>query len=141
VLTDIRALADQFLILFPNINTTLISPLWLLRVREHERERTIRKQPCYGNISYSHAYSSDIKVASHTIYNVYKLSLQVYKQGTAERMDECALDNIVEDICSFLMKHVIPREGKYHDDESQLSMPQFWVLTEIGKLKFTKDGY
>jgi hypothetical protein len=67
--------------------------------------------------------------------------LQVYKQGTAERMDECALDNIVEDICSFLMKHVIPREGKYHDDESQLSMPQFRVLTEISKLKLTKEGY
>ena len=34
-------------------------------------------------------------------------------------MDEHALDNIVEDICSFIMKHVIRREGKYHDDESQ----------------------
>jgi len=45
-------------------------------------------------------------------------------------MDERALDNIVEDICSFLMKHVIPREGKYQDDESQLSRPQFRVLTE-----------
>ena len=39
------------------------------------------------------------------------------------------------------MKHVIPREGKYHDDESQLSRPQFWVLTEISKLKLTKEGY
>jgi len=56
-------------------------------------------------------------------------------------MDECALDNIVEDIYSFLMKHVIPREGKYHDDESQLSMPQFRMLTEICKLKFTKEDY
>jgi len=37
-------------------------------------------------------------------------------------MDERALDNIVEDICSLLMKHVISREGKYHNDESQLSM-------------------
>lgn len=56
-------------------------------------------------------------------------------------MDERALDNIVEDICSFLMKHVIPHEGKYHDDESQLSRPQFRVLTEISKLKLTKEGY
>ena len=56
-------------------------------------------------------------------------------------MDERALDNIVEDICLFLMKHVIPREGKYHDDESQLSKPQFWVLIEISKLKHTKEGY
>ena len=67
--------------------------------------------------------------------------MQVYKQGTAERMDERALDNIVEDIYSFIMKHVIPREGKYHDDESQLSRPQFWVLTEISNLKLTKEGY
>ena len=56
-------------------------------------------------------------------------------------MDERALDNIVEDICSFIMKHVIPREGKYHDDESQLSRPEFRVLTEISKLKLTKEGY
>jgi len=94
-------------------------------VCEHERERTIRKEPCQGNISNSPLYSSDIKVGSHKIYNVYKLSLHVYKQGTSERMDERALDNIVEDIYSFVMKHVIPREDKYHDDESQLSRPQF----------------
>ena len=56
-------------------------------------------------------------------------------------MDKRALDNIVENICSFLMKHVISREGKYHDDESQLSMPQFRVLTEISKLKLTKEDY
>jgi len=58
-------------------------------------------------------------------------------------MDKRALDNIVEDICSFfmIMKHVISREGKYHDDENQLSMPQYWVLTEISKLKLTKEGY
>ena len=56
-------------------------------------------------------------------------------------MDERALDNIVDDICSFLMKHVIPCEGKYHDDESKLSMPQFQMLTEISKRKLTKDGY
>ena len=56
-------------------------------------------------------------------------------------MDEHALDNIVEDIFSFLMKHVIPREGKYHDDEIQLFRTQFRVLTEISKLKLTKEGY
>ena len=56
-------------------------------------------------------------------------------------MDERALDNIVEDICLFIMKHVIPREGKYHDDESQLSRPQFRGLTEISKLNLTKEGY
>ena len=66
--------------------------------------------------------------------------MQVYKQGTAECMDEHALDNIVEDICSFIMKHVIPREGKYHDDESQLSRPQFRVLTEINQLKLIIKG-
>jgi len=73
-----------------HVATTLICPLWLLRVREHERERTIRKEPNQRNISNSPLYSSDIKVGSHKIYNVYKLSLQVYKQGTAERMDERA---------------------------------------------------
>jgi len=56
-------------------------------------------------------------------------------------MDERALDNIVEDIYSFIMKHVIPREGKYHDDESQLSRSQFRVLTETSLLKLTKEGY
>jgi len=94
-----------------------------------------------NSISNSPLYSSDIKVRCHKIYNVYKLSLQVYKQGTAECMDEHSLDNIVEDICLFLMKHVILREGKYHDDESQLSRPQFRVLTEISKLKLAKEGY
>ena len=53
-------------------------------------------------------------------------------------MDERALDNIVEDICSFLIKHVIPREGKYHDDESQLFMPQFQVLIEISNSNLLK---
>jgi len=105
------------------------------------RENGQQKEPCQGNISNSLVYSSDIKITSHTIYDVYKLSLQVYKQEMAERMDERALDNIVEDICSFLMNHVISREGKYHDDESQLFMPQFRVLTEINKLKLTKEGY
>ena len=67
--------------------------------------------------------------------------MQVYKLGTAERMDERALDNIVDNIWSFILKHVILHEGKYHDDESQLSRPQFWALTEISKLKLTKEGY
>jgi len=56
-------------------------------------------------------------------------------------MDKRALDNIVEDICSFLMKHVIPHKGKYHDDESQLSRPEFRMIPEISKLKLTKEVY
>jgi hypothetical protein len=60
--------------------------------------------------------------------------LQVLKQGKVERMNERALEHIFEHLCLFLLKHVIPHEGKYHDHDSPLSKPEFRVLTEITRL-------
>jgi hypothetical protein len=44
-------------------------------------------------------------------------------------MTEGALYGIIEDISTFILKEVIPVEGKYHDDTSTLARPEFRVLT------------
>jgi hypothetical protein len=56
-------------------------------------------------------------------------------------MTEGALYNIIEDMCSFILKEVIPCEGKYHDAISTLAKPQYRVLTEISRLNLSRDIY
>jgi hypothetical protein len=56
-------------------------------------------------------------------------------------MAKGALYNIIEDICSFLVREVILYEGKYHDTTNILARPEFRVLTEISKLKFSRGSY
>jgi hypothetical protein len=56
-------------------------------------------------------------------------------------MTERALYNIVEDQCSFLLKEVIPCDGKYHDATSVLARPEFRQLTEIRSLSLSRDSY
>jgi hypothetical protein len=46
-------------------------------------------------------------------------------------MTQATLYNIVEDLCSFILKEVIQYEGKYHDATSILARLEFRVLTEI----------
>ena len=67
--------------------------------------------------------------------------LQDFKEPKATRINERTLYNIVEDLCLFLLKQVISMEGKYHDHESELSKPEFRVLTEIYRLNLTRKGY
>jgi hypothetical protein len=56
-------------------------------------------------------------------------------------MTEDALYNIVEDLCTFLLKEVIPCEGKYRDATSVLARPEFRPLTEISSLSLSRDSY
>jgi hypothetical protein len=46
-------------------------------------------------------------------------------------MIERALYNIVEDLCLFILKEVIPCDGKYHDATSVLARPEYSMLTEL----------
>jgi hypothetical protein len=75
------------------------------------------------------------------IDDVYKLPLQEFQKGNPENLTEVALYGIVEDLCTFILKEVIPAEGKYHDASSTLAMPEFRILTEASKLSFKRDSY
>jgi len=44
------------------------------------------------------------------------------------------MDNIVEDLCSFIMKEIIPTDGAYFDPEGELGSDKFRVLTDIAAL-------
>jgi hypothetical protein len=68
------------------------------------------------------------------IDDVYKLPLQEFQKGNLENLTEGALYGIVEDICTFILKEVIPTEGKYHDASSTSAMPEFRILTEVSRL-------
>jgi hypothetical protein len=55
---------------------------------------------------------------------------------------EGVLYGIVEDLCTFILKEVIPGEGKYHDASSTLlAMPEFRILTEVSRLSLKPDSY
>jgi hypothetical protein len=56
-------------------------------------------------------------------------------------MTERALYNIVDDLCSFILKEVIPYERKYHDATSVLACPEYRMLTYISKLELSQDSY
>ena len=56
-------------------------------------------------------------------------------------MTQGALYNIVENLCTFILKEVIPREGKYHDATSVLARPDYRMLTEISRLNLSCDDY
>jgi hypothetical protein len=56
-------------------------------------------------------------------------------------LTECALYGIVEDLCTFVLKEVIPVEGKYHDPTGTLARPEFRILTEISRLSLSRDSY
>jgi hypothetical protein len=56
-------------------------------------------------------------------------------------MIEGALYDIIEDLCAFIMKDVIPIKGKYHDATSTLARPEFKVLTEISRISLSRDSY
>jgi hypothetical protein len=51
-----------------------------------------------------------------------------------KNLNEGALCGIVEDLCTFILKEVIPAEEKYHDASSTLVMPEFRILTEVSRL-------
>jgi hypothetical protein len=67
--------------------------------------------------------------------------LQEYKEPKASKINEKTLYEMVEDVCTFLLKHVIPHEGKYHDHTSTISLPQYGVLTELSRLGLSRKGY
>jgi hypothetical protein len=56
-------------------------------------------------------------------------------------MTEGALYSIIEDLCTFLLKEVIPCEGKYHDATGTLARPEFRILTESSRLNHRRDSY
>jgi hypothetical protein len=65
------------------------------------------------------------------IDDVYKLCLQEFQKGNPENLTEGALYVIVEDLCTFILKEVIPAEGKYHDPSSTLVMREFRILIDL----------
>jgi hypothetical protein len=75
------------------------------------------------------------------IYYVYKLSLYNFQRGKPENMAKGALYGIIEDLYTFILKEVIPVEGKYHDATSTLARSVFRVLTEISRLYISQDSY
>ena len=75
------------------------------------------------------------------IDDVYKLPLHEFQKGNPENLTEGALYGIVEDLCTFILKEVIPAEGKYHDASSTLAMPEFRILTEVSRLSLKRDSY
>jgi hypothetical protein len=56
-------------------------------------------------------------------------------------LTEGALYGIVEDLCTFILKEVIPAEGKYHDASSTLAMTEFIILIEVSILSLKRDSY
>jgi hypothetical protein len=56
-------------------------------------------------------------------------------------MTDHALYNIVDDLCSFILKEVIPCDGKYHDATSVLARPDYRMLTDISRLQLSRDSY
>jgi len=59
----------------------------------------------------------------------------------AKSVSETTLYNIVEDICKFILREVIPSEEKYHDRTSILAKPEYRSLRQISRLKLTRSGY
>jgi hypothetical protein len=56
-------------------------------------------------------------------------------------MTEGALYGIVEDLCTFILKEVIPVKWKYHDTTDILATPEFRILTKISRLSLSQDNY
>jgi hypothetical protein len=56
-------------------------------------------------------------------------------------MTESALYNIIEEMCSFILKEIIPCSEKYHDATGILARPDFRILKEIGRLNLSRDSY
>jgi hypothetical protein len=56
-------------------------------------------------------------------------------------MTEGALYSIIEDLCTLLLKEVIPCEGKYHNATGSLAKLDFKILTEISRLNLSRDSY
>jgi hypothetical protein len=56
-------------------------------------------------------------------------------------MTECALYNVIENLCTYLLREVIPRDGKYHDAISTLARSEFRTLIEISRLNLSEDSY
>jgi len=59
----------------------------------------------------------------------------------AKSTGEATLYNIVEDLCKFILREVIPSNGKYHDRTSALAKREYGALREISRLKLTRSGY
>jgi hypothetical protein len=64
------------------------------------------------------------------IDDVYKLPLQEFQQGKPEGV----LYGIIEDLCTFILKEVIPAKEKYYDASSTLVRLEFRILTGVSRL-------
>ena len=67
--------------------------------------------------------------------------MQQHELKKAKSVTQAVLYNIVEDLCTFLLREVIPTEGKYHDPTSVLANPEFRALRDISKLKLSRSDY
>jgi len=49
------------------------------------------------------------------------------------------LENIVVDLCGFIMREIIPSEGACFDHEGDLASDKFRVLTDITRLNLKRN--
>jgi hypothetical protein len=50
------------------------------------------------------------------------------------------LKNIVADLCGFIMREIIPRDGAYFHPEAYLANDKFRVLTDIAVLNMKRNN-
>lgn len=56
-------------------------------------------------------------------------------------MNKGGLYAICTDMCSFIMREIIPCSRRYHDATSELAKPEKRWLTEIEKLNLKREDY
>ena len=100
-----------------------------------------------SKIIYSNSYlcSSFIELTNllSIVINIWCLhsSFPKYNVKKKKHMTQGSLYNIVEDLCTFILKEVIPCKGKYHNATSILARPDYKVLTKISRLNLSRDDY
>jgi hypothetical protein len=119
--------------------TKRVAPMWVLRLRVYKAARTIRQGQKLRK------------------YEVLLLKLQMYrpcvsislmitnliifqpKDGNKKDtpFTPKTMRNIVVDLCSFIMREVIPTVGDHFDPEGELASDRYRVLTDIAALKLS----
>jgi len=65
--------------------------------------------------------------------------LQPKKQGKNVPFTPKTLEDIVADLCSFIMREIIPTDGAYFDHEGDLASDNFRVLIDIAGLNLKRN--
>jgi len=71
----------------------------------------------------------------------YKLSFQPQDPHMDVPFTPRTMQNIVADLCSFILREIVPSTGDYFDHEGELANNKFRVLTDIAGLDLKKGTY